>query len=140
MSRATRLSKPWPNRSTSGRCGRRRLFHRGRRWRNKPVSRLPRFVSGDGPLADIQLTLQTPFPGTALYRRLCSEGRLLENRGWSYYTLFDVTYQPDRMSVEALEEGFRSLLRQVFSAGPTHRRAEIRRRVWARHPGLSPCA
>jgi radical SAM superfamily enzyme YgiQ (UPF0313 family) len=106
---------------------------------NQSLDRLGSFLE-IAPLADIQLTLQTPFPGTALYRRLRREGRLLEDRGWSYYTLFDVTYQPDRMSVEALEEGFRSLVRQVFSAGPTHRRAEIRRRVWARHPGLSPCA
>ncbi len=44
------------------------------------------------PLADIQLTLQTPFPGTALHRRLRDEGRLIEDRGWSHYTLFDVTY------------------------------------------------
>jgi radical SAM superfamily enzyme YgiQ (UPF0313 family)/transcriptional regulator with XRE-family HTH domain len=102
------------------------------------LERLGSFLE-TAPLADVQLTLQTPFPGTALYRQLRGDGRLLGDRGWSYYTLFDVTYQPDQISVEALEEGFRSLIRQVFSAGPTRRRAAIRRRVWARHPGLSPC-
>jgi radical SAM superfamily enzyme YgiQ (UPF0313 family) len=92
------------------------------------------------PLADVQLTLQTPFPGTALHRRLHREGRLLADRGWSHYTLFDVTYQPDAMSVEALESGFRALVRRVFSAAPASRRAAIRREVWARNPRLSPCA
>ncbi len=92
------------------------------------------------PLADVQLTLQTPFPGTALHDRLQEQGRLLEDRGWSHYTLFDLTYRPDAMSVESLESGFRALVRRVFSAGPASRRAAVRRSVWARHPRMSPCA
>ena len=42
--------------------------------------------SSNQALADVQLTLQTPFPSTALRRRLEREGRLLANRGWSHYT------------------------------------------------------
>ena len=80
-------------------------------------------------LAEIQVTLQTPFPGTSLYRQLQSEGRLLVERGWSAYTLFDVTYQPDYMTVEDLEAGFRNVLRRVFSASATRRRNQIRRRI-----------
>jgi radical SAM superfamily enzyme YgiQ (UPF0313 family) len=102
------------------------------------MDRLGAFLE-DAPLADVQLTLQTPFPGTALHRRLRSEGRLLPDRGWSSYTLFDVTYRPDAMTVEALESGFRALVGRVFSEGPARRRAAIRRDIWARHPGLSPC-
>jgi hypothetical protein len=75
-----------------------------------------------------------------LYRRLESQGRLIADRGWSHYTLFDVTYRPDAITVESLETGFRALVGRVFSAGPASRRAAIRRAVWARHPGLSPCA
>lgn len=70
----------------------------------------------DCSLAEIQITLQTPFPGTSLYRQLHSEGRLLSDRGWSAYTLFDVTYQPDSMTVKELEAGFRNVLRHVFAA------------------------
>jgi radical SAM superfamily enzyme YgiQ (UPF0313 family) len=91
------------------------------------------------PMADIQLTLMTPFPGTALHRRLRAQGRLIDDRDWSHYTLFDLTYQPDAMSVEALEAGFQSLVRQVFSADSARRRAAIRRRVWAARPGISQC-
>ncbi len=103
------------------------------------LDRLGTFLES-APLADVQLTLQTPFPGTALHRRLERAGRLLGHRGWSYYTLFDVTYQPTSMSVEALELGFRSLVQRVFSAVPAQRRASLRRRIWAKHPSFAPCA
>lgn len=103
------------------------------------LARLGAFLESS-PFADIQLTLQTPFPGTALSRRLRQEGRLLDDRGWSHYTLFDLTYRPDVLSVEALESGFRTLVRRVFSSGLALRRAAIRRQVWSRHPRLSPCA
>ena len=80
-------------------------------------------------LAEIQVTLQTPFPGTSLYRQLRSERRLLTERGWSAYTLFDVTYRPDCMTVEDLEAGFRNVLRRVFSASASQRRNQIRRQI-----------
>jgi len=83
----------------------------------------------DCSLAEIQVTLQTPFPGTSLYRQLQTEGRLLTERGWSAYTLFDVTYQPDCMTVEDLEAGFRNVLRRVFSASASRRRNQIRRQI-----------
>jgi len=99
------------------------------------LDRLVNFVL-QSPLAEVQITLQTPFPGTGLYERLRSQGRLLADRGWSYYTLFDVTYQPDRMSVSELEVGFRDVLGQVFSAEATRRRNEIRHSIWHRNARL----
>lgn len=86
----------------------------------------------DSPFAELQITLQTPFPGTALYRRLQKQGRLLADRGWAHYTLFDVTYEPDAMSVAELEAGFRELLQNVFSHEATQRRNALRRLVWHR--------
>lgn len=101
------------------------------------LDRLGSFLES-APMADVQLTFQTPFPGTELRNRLRSQGRLLEGRGWSHCTLFDLTYRPDAMSVEALESGFRGLVRHTFSAEQSARRASIRRRVWAGRPGISP--
>jgi radical SAM superfamily enzyme YgiQ (UPF0313 family) len=95
------------------------------------LARLADFLA-DAPLADVQLTLETPFPGTALYRRLRQAGRLLGGRGWSHYTLFDVTYQPDRLSVAELEAGFRETVQAVFAAGPSARRRRIRMETWRR--------
>lgn len=84
-------------------------------------------------LAEVQITLQTPFPGTGLYRRFKKAGRLIESRDWSYYTLFDVVFQPDRMTVEDLETGFRRVMSRVFSTESSARRASLRRRIWKQH-------
>ena len=81
-------------------------------------------------LAEVQLTLQTPFPGTGLYRRLKKAGRLLPDRDWSYYTLFDVVHQPDCMSVEQLEAGFLRTISSVFSGSAAAKRTSLRRKIW----------
>lgn len=91
-------------------------------------------------LADVQITLQTPFPGTPLYRRMERQGRLLPGRDWSFYTLFDVTYQPDVLTVDELEIGFRDVLRTAFAPGPTALRQALRRKVWHKNPRLRPWA
>lgn len=101
------------------------------------IDRLVQFVL-DSPLAEVQLTLQTPFPGTPLYGRLAREGRLLTGRGWSAYTLFDVTFQPDRLSVAELECGFREAVVAVFSVPAVERRRRMRRRIW-RNSGAFRC-
>lgn len=86
----------------------------------------------DCPLADVQVTLQTPFPGSPLRRRLANEGRIISDRGWDYYTLFDLTFIPDCMTVSDLEDAYRKLIEVVFSATENKRRASIRKRVWTK--------
>ncbi len=66
-------------------------------------------------LIEVQLTVQTPFPGTPLYHRLKRDGRLLQDRYWDRCTLFDVNYIPAKMSVEKLEEGFAWLAGEVYN-------------------------
>ncbi|MFQ6549437.1 B12-binding domain-containing radical SAM protein [Aestuariibius sp. 2305UL40-4] len=66
-------------------------------------------------LIEVQLTVQTPFPGTPLYERLKRDGRLLEERYWDRCTLFDVNFVPAKMSVEELEEGFVWLASEVYN-------------------------
>lgn len=95
------------------------------------LERLTTFLLG-APFAEIQLTLQTPFPGTGLYAKLQQQGRLLAERDWSNYTLFDVTYQPDQLSVAELEQGFQEVLIQVFGRAATQRRESIRKQIWSR--------
>jgi DNA-binding transcriptional ArsR family regulator len=72
------------------------------------------FVRRSG-LLEVQLTVQTPFPGTPLYRRLHREGRLLQERFWDRCTLFDVTFEPRQMSVGELESGLRWLFGEVYN-------------------------
>jgi len=66
-------------------------------------------------LIEVQLTVQTPFPGTPLYERLLREGRLLRPRFWERCTLFDVTYTPKHMTVEQLEEGLQWLFGEIYN-------------------------
>jgi len=78
----------------------------------------------DTELAEVQITLQTPFPGTPLYERLRAAGRILEDGAWHKCTLFDVNFQPQRMSVTELQQGFRELGARLYSAEFTHWRRE----------------
>lgn len=89
------------------------------------------FVRTSG-LAEVQFTVLTPFPGTPLYRRLQREGRLLGERFWNRCTLFDVNFQPARMSVEQLESGMRHLFAEAYSKSET--RDRNRRFVEASRP------
>lgn len=80
-----------------------------------------RFIE-DANLAEVQLTILTPFPGTELHRKLESEGRLLAKTFWDKCTLFDVAYQPKQMSPDQLTSGFRDLVKEVYSPTNTDRR------------------
>ncbi len=79
------------------------------------------FVADSG-LSEVQITIQTPFPGTDLYQRLKSEGRLLEQRFWEKCTLFDVNFKPSHMSVNELQDGFRKLMEDLYSEPATKQR------------------
>lgn len=85
------------------------------------------FVRQSG-LYDVQITVQTAFPGTPLYARLRQEGRILHEEAWELCTLFDVNFKPAKMSVAELEGGLRSLISRVYSDEVTEaRRAAFRR-------------
>jgi radical SAM superfamily enzyme YgiQ (UPF0313 family) len=76
--------------------------------------RIWRFVRDSG-LYDVQITVQTAFPGTPLYARLERQGRMLRQRAWELCTLFDVNFLPANMSVADLEAGLRNLGQRLYS-------------------------
>lgn len=85
----------------------------------------------ESELYEVQLTYMTPFPNTPLYNRLKTEGRLLTPNfdTWQKHTLFDITFQPQNMSIEQLHKGFMDLAEQVYSATATsHRRRNFMRK------------
>jgi radical SAM superfamily enzyme YgiQ (UPF0313 family) len=82
---------------------------------------IPRFVE-ETALYDVQVTVQTAFPGTPLYARLARQGRLIEPRNWRKCTLFDVNFQPAGMSPERLERKFRDLVVALYCQEEVHRR------------------
>ena len=66
-------------------------------------------------LAEVQVTVLTPFPGTPLYERLLAQGRILSPGDWSGCTLFDVTFRPARMTVLELEAGLRDTFARLYA-------------------------
>jgi hypothetical protein len=63
----------------------------------------------------------TPFPNTALYKRLESEGRIL-TKDWELYDGQHVVFQPARMSVEELQMGIEVAWKKAYSFGSIARR------------------
>lgn len=83
-------------------------------------------------LFDVQVTLPTPFPGTPMHQRLRRAGRLLEDRPWHRCTLFDLTFEPTPMGRQELADGFRDLVRRLYSDPMTRWRRENFRRNYLR--------
>jgi radical SAM superfamily enzyme YgiQ (UPF0313 family) len=76
----------------------------------------------DSGLFEVQITVQTAFPGTPLYDRLRRERRILRDGAWELCTLFDVNFVPSAMSVAQLECGLRDLARDLYDAEATRER------------------
>ncbi len=91
------------------------------------------FVRESG-LYEVQITFLTAFPGTPLYRRLKSEGRILRDEAWHLCTLFDINFQPRNISLAELQAGFLGLAKQLYSQEET----ETRRRGFKQRLKSSP--
>jgi len=63
----------------------------------------------------------TPYPGTPLFAKMEAEGRLL-HKDWDRYDTGHVVFQPQRMSVEQLVEGYAWCYRRLFSHASIWRR------------------
>lgn len=106
---------------------------------HESLDRLGAFLH-DAPLADVQLTVLTPFPGTALHRRLKASGRLRAECDWSHATLFDVMFEPTHMSAAELQRRYYELVRDTFAAEPSARRERLRWHIWSRRDRSESCA
>ncbi|MFC1516331.1 radical SAM protein [Thermodesulfobacteriota bacterium] len=60
------------------------------------------------------INILTPLPGTRLFKRLEEEGRLF-HKDWRKYDTQSVVFSPSKMSPEALLQGYRKVVREVFS-------------------------
>ena len=66
----------------------------------------------------VQLRILTPYPGTRLYGRLLSEGRLFVRDWWLRgYPPDTLLFQPWSLTADELSSGFVRLNRQVYSFG-----------------------
>ncbi len=69
----------------------------------------------DAELYEVQITILTPFPGTALYERLKKANRLIEPTHWKKSTLFDLNFRPQGMTETELRDGFHRLTKKLYS-------------------------
>ena len=83
-----------------------------------------------------QISILTPFPGTAQFAKMEREGRLL-HKDWSRYDITHVVYRPTNMSPEDLERGHRRTMERVFSWTNMLGRA-TRRALHPLEPGAQP--
>ena len=82
-------------------------------------------------LFDVQITVQTPFPGTPLYDRLKRDQRLIDAEAWEKCTLFDVNFVPARMTPDELTGGFHQLVSELYAAEAiAHRRERFREKYY----------
>lgn len=72
------------------------------------------FVRASG-LHEVQVTVQTAFPGTPLHDELEAQGRLLDPTAWERCTLFDVNFRPTHTSVEELRGGLHRLTGELYT-------------------------
>ncbi|MDB6030475.1 MAG: hypothetical protein JWM16_813, partial [Verrucomicrobiales bacterium] len=63
----------------------------------------------------------TPFPNTALYKRLAAENRIL-TRNWELYDGQHVVFQPAKMSVAELQQGAEIAWKYTYSVRSMARR------------------
>jgi radical SAM superfamily enzyme YgiQ (UPF0313 family) len=102
---------------------------------------IPRFVE-ETALYDVQVTVQTVFPGTPLYARMAAAGRLIEPRNWRKCSLFDVNFHPAQMTAERLERKFAELVSVLYSPEAVAARHRRFFKVYGpkfRQPSLEPC-
>ena len=84
------------------------------------MQRTPEYDAIDLP----RYALVTPFPGSRLFSRLKSEGRLL-TEDWSRYDSQHVVFQPRHMSPTQLQQIFSDTLWQSLSSRHIFHRARV---------------
>ncbi|HVQ00924.1 MAG TPA: radical SAM protein [Candidatus Thermoplasmatota archaeon] len=79
-------------------------------------------------------SILTPFPGTPLYQRLMTEGRILTNN-WEYYNMGNVVFTPKQMTPEQLQNGVWMMYNR-FYAPPYALKRILRSLRWGTYPFL----
>lgn len=77
-----------------------------------------------------RFAIVTPFPGTSLYTKLDSEGRIL-TRNWELYDGQHVVFQPAGMSVAQLQEGNEKAWKYAYSWSGIARRLRKTPASWS---------
>ena len=66
----------------------------------------------------VDFSILTPFPGTALFKKLDSQGRIL-TKEWKFYNMGHTVFQPTHMTPKELEEGIRRIYNEFYGVSCT---------------------
>lgn len=85
------------------------------------------------------INILTPLPGTRLFRRLESEGRIL-HKDWSKYDTQHVVFSPAKMSADELLQGYRKVIKSIYSYDSIFRKLNYYWAIdfWKRSNELDP--
>jgi len=72
----------------------------------------------------------TPYPGTALFKRLEQQGRIV-HRNWDLYDTRHVVFRPVRIGAESLQSGYRQAYRDFYRWGSILRGASRKSKLTA---------
>jgi radical SAM superfamily enzyme YgiQ (UPF0313 family) len=76
------------------------------------VDRMLEFANATG-IRKAEFAIMTPYPGTPVWKRLVSEGRIL-TQDWSKYNDANVVFRPKNMSPDELLDGYLRLWREFY--------------------------
>jgi radical SAM superfamily enzyme YgiQ (UPF0313 family) len=76
-----------------------------------------------------RFAIVTPFPNTALYKRLDSEGRVL-TKNWELYDGQHVVFRPAKLTVEELQQGTEAAWKHAYSLRSIARRITYSPAPW----------
>jgi radical SAM superfamily enzyme YgiQ (UPF0313 family) len=88
------------------------------------------------------ITILTPLPGTRLYDKMRSEGRLLRTdypRDWKCYDTTQAVFMPKHMTPDELEEGVYQIYKDLTSRATSLRRA-LSSFIQTKNPGVAAIA
>lgn len=83
---------------------------------------LARFIEESMLLMPL-INILTPFPGTELFKRFEKEGRIM-HKDWSRYDAKTVVFRPALLSPEALKEGYKKVIRKIYSFDSIYRKLD----------------
>jgi len=75
----------------------------------------------DSKLDLVQFSILTPLPGTAVFKKLSSEGRIIDT-DWSKYDMTRTVFKPALMTADELQKGSMWAWREFYSTGPILKR------------------
>jgi radical SAM superfamily enzyme YgiQ (UPF0313 family) len=75
----------------------------------------------ENEIPSVSAYVLTPYPGTAVYRRMSEQGRLI-HRNWTYYDHLTPVFHPALMTAEELAERYLSFRKKLYGVGSILRR------------------